>query len=267
MNLPDTEPVSIYSASLSGKASLIEETLAVLRLVAAGQPIDELRAAVLDSDVLGKATQANRRSVWAKVHQRYLSDWLKARRLAALVDSLGDRNASNLLIYYEFCRSDQILYDAITGPICKRYESGFTGVEISHLQTWFDSIEPAHSEVQNWSPQTRKKVLSNVLTVLRDFGLMTGVARKTFQSLYLPMPVFGYVLYRLHVAPQMPGPRGVIAAQDWRLFFLDEDDVVGLLGEATSIGYCTFKRQGDVMTLDLTWPDLEAYVAAIARKV
>ena len=183
MNSPTIEAASTYSSSLSGKASLIEETLAVLRLVAAGQPIDELRAAVLDSDVLSKATQANRRSVWAKVHQRYLADWSKARRLAITVDSLGDRNISNLLIYYEFCLSDQILYDAVTGPICERYESGFTGVEISDLQTWFDSVEPAHPEVQSWSPQTRKKVLSNVLTVLRDFGFMAGVARKTFQPL------------------------------------------------------------------------------------
>jgi hypothetical protein len=252
-----------YSAGLSGKASLIDETLTVLRLVAEGQSLADIRAAVLDSDVLGKATQANRRSVWARIHQRYLADWSKACRLAALVNSLDDRNAGNLLIYSEFCLSDQVLFDAITGPIYERYESGFTGVEIDDLQTWLDSVEPAHPEVRKWSPQTRKKVLSNVLTVLRDFGFMSGVARKSFQPIYLPLPVFGYMLYRLSETSPMAGPRGVVAADSWRLFFLDEDDVLRLLGEATSAGYCTYKRQGDVMTLELTWPNLEAYVAAI----
>jgi len=158
-------------------------------------------------------------------------------------------------------------HDAIIGPVFGRFSGGFTGVEISDLQTWLDSVEADHLEIRRWSPQTRKKVLSNILTVLRDFGLMAGTARKVFQPVYLPLPVFGYVLYRLHDVPQLPGPRGVISAPDWRLFFQDEEDVIALLNEAAAAGYCTFKRQGDVMTLDLRWSTREAYVAAIAGQV
>ena len=267
---PDSSSLStprLYSAGLSGKAGLLDETLTVLQLVAQGQGPEELRSSVLESDVLGKATHENRRSIWDKLHQRYLADWPNAVRLAKIVAASSDRNSASLLIYYEFCRSEPILYDAVTGPVFTRFTTGFSGVEVGDLQTWLDQSEGEHTKVQRWSPQTRKKVLSNILTVLRDFGLMTGTARKSFQRIYLPLPVFGYVLYRLHDTPQLPGPRGIIAAPDWRLFFQDEDDIIALLDEATASGYCTFKRQGEVMALELSWPDMEAYIEAITGKV
>jgi len=256
-----------YSASLSGKAGLLEETLTMLRLVSAGDDLDAVRAAIVEGDLLRKATYENRLSVWHKLHERYLVDWPRAVSLATMVAASLDNNSARLLIYYEFCRSEAILYDAIVGPVYERFNAGFSGIEIGDLQTWLDSAENRHPEIQRWSPQTRKKVLSNILTVLRDFGLMTGTARKNFERVYLPLSVFGYVLYRLHTAPQPPGPLGVVTSLDWRLFFQDEGDVVDLLDEATTVGYCTFKRQGEVMALALRWPDTEAYVAAITGKV
>ncbi len=257
----------LYSASLSGKAGLLAETLTVLQLIAKGNDLNAVRAAVVEGDSLGKATHENRLSIWSKIHERYLTHWPQAVLLARAVAATSDSNLARLLIYYEFCRSEPVLYDAIAGPIYTRFSAGFSGVEIGDLQTWLDTVEDSHPEVKRWSPQTRKKVLSNVLTVLRDFGLMAGTAHKMFQSVYLPLPVFGYVLYRLYDAPQPPGPRGVISALDWHLFFQDEEDVIALLDEAAAADYCTFKRQGDVMTLALRWLNTEAYVAAIAGKV
>ena len=256
-----------YSASLSGKAGLLDETLTTLGLVVNGSDLEAVRAAIVEGDVLGKATHENRLSVWKKIHERYLTNWPQAVLLAKMVTASPDYNSARLLIYYEFCRSEPILYDAIVGSVYEQFSAGFTGVEISDLQTWLDSVETDHPEIRRWSPQTRKKVLSNILTVLRDFGLMAGTAHKVFQPVYLPVPVFGYVLYRLHDAPQPPGPRGVISASDWRLFFQDEEDVIALLDEAAAAGDCTFKRQGDVMTLALRWLNTEAYVAAIAGQV
>ena len=256
-----------YSASLSGKAGLLEETLAILRLVAEGQDVEAVRAAVLEGDLLGKATHENRLSIWHKVHERYLTDWARAQQIAQMVSLQVERNAMSLLLFYEFCRSESILHEAVVGPVYGRFAAGFTGMEVSDLQTWLDTNEDAHPEVKRWSPQTRKKVLSNILTILRDFGLMSGTARKTFQSIYVPLPIFGYILYCLHDTPQPPGPRGVTTSPDWRLLFLDEDEVVALLDEATAAGYCSFKHQGEVMTLTLNWPNMEAYLGHFARQV
>lgn len=229
--------------------------------------MDELRVAVLQEDILGKDTHENRLTIWKKIHQRYLADWKRANLLSRIVIGTSNYDLSRLFAYYDFCRAEPILYDAVTQPVYMRFADGFNGVEIGDLQTWLDGIEAEHPEVKEWSPQTRKKVLSNVLAVLRDFGLMSGRYRKAFERVYVPVTLAGYVLYSMQDGLAQFGPRVVIESPDWRLFFLDEGDVVNLLKEMAHEGYCTFQKQGEVMTLDLKWQSLEGYIEGITGKI
>jgi len=253
-----------YSTGLSGKAGLVDETFVALRLVANGKLEADVKAAVVVDDLLGKATHESRNAIWAKLHQRYFRDWERAALLSKLV-STSTFELGRLFVYYEFCRSESILYDAVTQPIYSRFQAGFSGIEISDLQAWLDGIQADHPEVMDWSPQTRKKVLSNILTVIRDFGLMSGVNRKSFERVFVPASLAGYVLYSLQESLEKFGPRTVIESPDWRLFFLDEGDVVTLLKELAHEGHCRFQKQGEIMTLELTWPNLEGYVEAVTR--
>lgn len=243
---------------------MVDETFAALRLVVTGKRELEVKSAVLVDDLLGKATHESRSAIWDKLHQRYFHDWERSVLLARLV-STSTFELGKFFVFYDFCQSESILYDAVTGPIYNRFVSGFSGVEISDLQTWLDGAQSIHPEVVDWSPQTRKKVLSNILTVLRDFGLMSGVSRKSFESVFVPTFLAGYVLYSLRERLENFGPRTVIESPDWRLFFLEEGDVVNLLKELAHDGHCRFQKQGEVMTLDLTWPTLEGYVEAVTR--
>jgi len=256
-----------YSATLSSKAGLVDETFTALRFIAGGKTEEALRIAFLDEDVLGKDTHENRRAIWTRLHQRYLSDWGRAKTLAKMATRESNYDFARLFIYYEFCLSEAILYDAIIEKVHVRYVNGFTGVEISDLQAWLDSSQNEHPEVKDWSPQTRKKVLSNILTVLRDYGLMSGVTRKKFERVFVPTSMAGYVLYSLKDRLEQFGPLTVINSPDWHLFWLDESDVTNLLKELTREGFCTFQKQGEVMTLDLKWQNLEEYVEAITGKI
>lgn len=258
------DSVTQYSARLSGKAGLVDETFAVLRLITNGnqQEVD-IKSAVINDDILLKSTHNSRTAIWDKLYQRYFHDWERSILLSRLVSD-SSFEVGKLFIYYDFCRAEPVLFDAVTQPIYSRFDAGFSGMEISDLQVWLDSIQVEHSEVTEWSPQTRKKLLSNILTVLRDFGLMSGVYRKTFERVYIPASLAGYVLYSLRESLENFGPRSVIEASDWRLFFLDEGDVVNLLKELTDEGHCKFQKQGEIMTLDLKWQSLEGYVEAIA---
>jgi hypothetical protein len=268
--LPNTQMVinrvSKYTTGLSGKAGLVEETFTALRMISDGKDKEAVRFAFLQEDILGKDTHESRLSIWKKINQRYFGDWKRVQALSKLVTTLP-YDTARFLIYYEFCRSEPILYDAITTVAYKRFANGFNGVDIGDLQAWLDSLLESHPEVNDWSPQTRKKVLSNVLTVLRDFGWMSGVARKTFERVYVPPILAGYVLYSLKGSLDQFGPLSVIESSDWRLFFLDEGDIVSLLKELTHEEHCTFHKQGEVMSLDLKWQNLEEFVNAITRQV
>ncbi|HIQ04670.1 MAG TPA: DUF1819 family protein [Anaerolineae bacterium] len=259
-------PTPIYSSALSGKGALLEETLAILRWIDQGYSTEQVRAMVIEQDLLGKMTLSTRRSVWKRIRERYLRDEHRARVLARMVVHAPDHQTEKLVLFYEFCRATPLLRDVTIECVYPRYAAGYAGIDKTAVQQYFDHIAHAHPELTTWSPQTRKKVVSNLLTILRDFGLLRGTQRKEFTRLYVPLPAFVYVLYRL-ADNGVIAPRQVLEAKDWRLFFLDKLDVTMLMGEATAAGHCTFKHQGNVYTLDLRYPSLEACVEALTAEV
>jgi hypothetical protein len=261
-----TASTPTYSSALSGKGSLLEETLIVLRQIDQGHSMEQIRAMVIEQDLLGKTMQGTREAVWKNIHARYLSDRDHAHTLARMVVHAPDRQTEKLVLFYEFCLSSPLLYDVTVECIYSRYAAGYSGIDKAIIQQYFDEIAAIHPELTDWSPQTREKVVSNILTVLRDFGLLQGTQRKKFSRLYVPLAAFVYVLYCLAVDGATV-PNQVLEARDWRLFFLEQADVIVLLDEATTAGHCTFKHQGDVHTLELHYPSLEACVEALATKV
>ena len=255
-----------YSSMLSGKGALLDETLAILRQIDRGHSLDQIRAMIMDHDLLAKTTMSTRQSVWDHVHARYLTDADHSRVLARMVVHAPDRQTERLVLFYELCRSSSILRDTTIYCVYPRYAAGYSGIDKTHIQSYFDDIAAAHPELTAWSPQTRDKVVSNILTILRDFGLLEGSLRKQFSRLYVPLPAFVYVLYQL-AEDGLTTPQEILDLEDWRLFFLEWADVVTLLDETTAAGHCTFKHRGDIYSLDLHYPSLEACVEALTGEV
>jgi hypothetical protein len=251
---------------LSGKGALLDETLAVLQQIDRGHSLDQVREMVIDHDILGKMTMRTREAVWENIHARYLADGNHARLLARMAVHAPDRQTERLVLFYELCQSSPILRDTTIYCVYPRYAAGYSSIDKAGIQGYFDDIAVEHPELTVWSPQTRDKVVSNILTILRDFGLLEGSQRKQFFRLYVPLPTFVYVLYRL-ADDGLVTPQELLKVEDWRLFFLESSDVVTLLDEATAAGHCIFKHQGDIYTLDLRYSSLEACVEALTREV
>jgi len=255
-----------YSSSISGKGALLDETLTVLSQLDRGHSLDQVRAMVMDHDLLGKMTMNTRQSVWENIHARYLTNGDHAHILACMVVHAPDRQTERLVLFYELCRSSPILRDTTIYCLYPRYTAGYSSIDKSDVQGYFDDIAAEHPELTAWSPQTRDKVASNILTILRDFGLLERSQRKQFSRLYVPLPAFVYVLYRL-AEDGLTTPQELLDLEDWRLFFLEPADVVTLLDEAAATGHCTFKHRGDIYSLDLHYPSLEVCVEALTREV
>ena len=220
----------------------------------------------MDHDLLAKTTMSTRQSVWKHIHTRYLTDGDHARVLARMVVHAPDHQTERLVLFYELCRSSSILRDTTIYCVYPRYAAGYSSIDKTDIQGYFDDIAVAHPELTAWSPQTRDKVVSNILTILRDFGLLEGSQRKQFSRLYVPLPAFVYVLYRL-AEDGLTTPQEILDVEDWRLFFLEPADVVTLLDETTAAGHCTFKHRGDIYSLDLHYPSLEACVEALTGEI
>ena len=260
-----TQSNTVYTSNLSRKGALLDETLVVLGQSHAGVSLETIRARILDEDLLQKTTRVTRQGIWEEIRGRYLTDDRILAPLARMVTRSQHHATARLVLFFEFCQSEPLLRDTVQQYIHPRYLSGFSGVGKSDIQKFFDELSLEHPEITDWSPQTRGKVVSNILSILRDFGLLEGTQRKTFARLYVPLPAFVYVLYRLRDQGLVAAP-AIVEADAWRLFLLEREDVIELLEESTAEGHCVFKHQGDVMDLEWAYPNLEACVEALTGK-
>jgi hypothetical protein len=257
-----------YSSNLSSKAALVSETEQVLLEYNNCHDLSTVRSLVIEYNLLLKRTESTRKRVWGTIYGRYFSD-----RPAAVIDALASIAASALpqrdrhhILFYELAQGKPLVYDLTTDCLYGLYERGRSSVTKEDIQAWLDQAEAqGHKEITGWSPQTRDKVASNYLTIARDFGLLEGTQRKTFNRVFVPVSTFVYVLYRLK--DQGFNARAIVESRIWRLFLMDARDVGLLLEEATRAGYVTFQQAGDIYSLTFHYADTVEVVDELIRQV
>lgn len=258
-----------YSSTLSGKGSLITETRSVLERLAAGDSLEAVRDQVLTANLLGKPTLSTRESVWSHIHRRYLSGRSEqdVQLLARIATSSLSAQARQLILFYLFAQTDQLLSDFVVHLLYALYQAGRSAVDKADVFAWLDhEAAHGHAELRTWSPQTQTRIVQHLLSITRDFGLLEGVQQKRFRRLFVPLPAFVYVLYDQH-ATGLHG-RDLLDADAFRLFLLDHDDVLHLLTEATQYDYVTFRRTESIYDLRLHFSSVaEAMTHALTYPV
>lgn len=257
-----------YSSDLGNKTALLIETERVLTELAASGCLEEVRTRVIEDNILLKQTLETRRRTWETIYARYFSgkELSAIQTLARLTTSLLPERDRHLILFYEVAKSLSLVYDLTVDCLYPLYVDGRSSVDKADVLAWLDrACVNGHDEIGEWSPQTKNKVASNYLTIARDFGLLEGTQRKVFTRLYVPLPTFIYVLYRLKDEGQPT--KAMITSNDFKLFLMDQRDVYLLLDEATGAGYVTFQRAGDVYDLTLHYHNLTEVADELTRQV
>ena len=262
------EPLTVYSSSLSGKAGLLDETKLVLQYLATGQSIDDVRGMVVEQNLLSKQSPHTRQAVWDAIRLRLagMGDDHRIRRVARVVTSPQlTVQAQNLILFYELCRSQPLLADLTADCLYPLYAKGRSVIDKTDVITWLSFTAEAHTEIATWSPQTREKIASNYLSLVRDFGLLNGVQQKHFTQVYIPLPAFAYMLYDLH--EQGLGTKDIIDSPAFRMLLIDHDDLMLLFADAARSNYVTFRRTGTIYDLVFHYASVDEVMERVTSKV
>jgi hypothetical protein len=76
------------------------------------------------------------------------------------------------------CRQDTLLYALVQEVIFPQWQMSQVGIGSVDVQNFLDRSLPQHPEIESWSYQTRDRIGTMTLTLLRDYGLLQGKARK-----------------------------------------------------------------------------------------
>jgi len=149
---------------------------------------------------------------------------------------MDPRDLSLLLLLYA-ARQDALLYDVAQQVIWSRWREGMTTIGRADVQRFLDDALLDHPEIDRWSLSTREKLAGNLLTILRDYGLLHGQQRQATKRIVEPVvsPWVTSHLVRLLREEGIPDSE-VAAHPDWRLWLLDADRVRTLTAQETEEG-------------------------------
>lgn len=236
----------------TSKGALVAEAHAIFRALASGMALDDVRNECLTGRLLRQSARETRRHIWTALHWRYFA-WNPPRWvLNDLVDAAkGDVTDRRFvcMAYIHYARRDRLTFDFVTDRLWTRWKSNALEVCRDDVLDFLGEYESHDATVKKWRESTRKKLAGNVLSALRDFGLLTGVQRKSLQRPVV-MPEVALHLCRILDGEGLRG-RASLEAHDWRLFLWELHDVSRALAELAQRGEIRFERSGRTVVLDI----------------
>jgi hypothetical protein len=217
---PQWRAANVYTTTSTSKAGLLDETRLFLTSYAALGDLQTTYQILVDGG-LPHRSRGTRRTVIDNIKKRLVSwnppRWVLDDLTAFAQDADPAALSAALLIHVP--RQDRLLYDVVQHVVAPRWGAGVTLVTREVVQRYLDDMTPTHPEIERWTHQTRAKLASNLLSILRDYGLLKGVERKQIVEPVVPDPVAQHMVKLLRAEGIADGE--LVSHPDWRLWLWD----------------------------------------------
>lgn len=209
-----------YVPNNASKAGLLDETRQFFLTYDQLGDLAETRRALIQGGLLQRARET--RITIIEVIQRRLTrwappPWIYDDLVTFAKDSYQPSLPAALLLHV--VRQDQLLYDFVQQVVIRRWQSGDHTLVRADVQRFLDQSQSAHPEIGSWSHTTREKLAGNVLSILRDYGLLRGRAQKTIIEPVVPSIVTDHLRRLLH-AEGVVG-ESLTTHPDWSIWLWD----------------------------------------------
>ncbi|NPV28411.1 MAG: DUF1819 family protein [Firmicutes bacterium] len=250
-NSPFRDTLPHYSARHTSAGALVKEAHLVFKALSQGMSIPQVRTAVLNGSLIPKKSFETRRTIWRALHRRYFANmppWVVTELAKAAAAGNPSTPRFLSLLYLHFALRDRLTFDFVTGPLWDKWYNGLTHVNRGEVLIFLDAAGEKYPEIKRWRESSRNKVASNVLSSLRDFGLLRGVQQKHIQKPPVPIET-AYHLFLILTAEGLKG-RTVLEAPAWKLFLWSESDVGVAFLELSQQGRLRYERAGQTVILE-----------------
>ncbi len=222
-----------YSASNASKAGLLPETELALRAYGRLHDLDAARRALLDGG-LPQRSRSTRAVIVRTIVDRLVAWHPPAWVCDDLVAAAQDGSAADLqlLVLLHTVRQDMLLYDIVQRVVWPLWREGTVAISRVDVQRYLDGAVPRHLEIDRWSIATREKLAGNLLTILRDGGVLRGAATKHIVEPVVSTTAAAH-LARLLEAEGVPQD-DVAEHPDWAIWLLGPMRARTLLAHARS---------------------------------
>jgi hypothetical protein len=244
--------VGPLSARNTSKGAVLHEAQAVFQALEHGLPLSEVHEACLQGTILRQRARVTRRHIWDSLNWRYFAwnppEWVLSDLERAAAEGPSNAQFVNLA-YVHYARRDRLTFEFVTDKLEDLTRMGISRVTREDVLDFLAAKEEQKSHIRRWRESTRKKLAQNLLSALRDFGVLSGAQKKTLRNPSVP-PEVAWHLCRLLNCEGLRGRR-LLEATDWRLFLWDFRDTARAIGQLAELGKLRFEQAGRTVVLEV----------------
>lgn len=240
-------PTAKYTTQLAAGLGLVRETAKLLELWQPGMVGQDLLKAALLSGAFSTMSARRLRNIIIEAFcPRYLVHGSEpAGLLKSLVATLPKDELRSLFFLFT-CRANRILGDFVRQVYWARYEAGAGAVLKDDARAFISSAISSSRTTSRWSESTIIRMSRYLLGACADFGLLGAMKAEArpISTFRITAPVASILAHDLHFAGL--GDNAVVRSEDWALFGLETDDVVGELKRLSLRGELIVQSAGSV---------------------
>ena len=253
----------IYTTRVQKAAGALPETKLLLSLWDTSASVDENLRGFEQGNILGKLSPTRIHDMLFRTFkQRYTGDLHVLGALAVLARSGLPSQSFDPILYFLTARSDRLIHDAVTDLLSGRIRSFRREITVDETVAWLDSQMCAGNMDEPWSETTTRRVARSLLATMRDFGLLTGVHKKSVSPVLLPVEAFAFIAFLLSRTTRSGA--ALLNHPDWSLFFLPEPAIDRFFAEAASERLLSYQAAGSTARIDFPAETTEGYARLIA---
>ncbi len=213
-----------YLPTAASKNGLVAETRLFLHAYRTAGSVSQARDALINRLLPQRSRET--RMVIARHVQARLTRWNPP---IWVLDDLAQASEAQeltrlrVLLLLHHGRQETLLYDLVQDLVVPHWRNGEVYLSRATVLALLTDLAERHAEVGRWSDATRLKLAGNLLTTLRDYGMLTG--RHIRQIVEPAVDALACQhLARLLTAEGVPGAR-LADHPDWRLWLMPPERV------------------------------------------
>jgi len=252
--MPSAQTI-VYTAKIIRAGALLTDTKSLLshwdETLSTRENLDHFQR----ENIFAKSSRSRVREILVAFRQRYLTSEPVTRALVTLVKGSFPAEALDRVLYFHAARSDLLLHNAVTDLLAMRLRRGLQDIHTTDVEAWVKQQIAGGKTVGQWSDITINRCAREILSTLRDFGVLQGAVKKRIAPMYLPIEAFAFLA--LCLRQNQPSGERLLSDPDWGLFFLSRQSVERFFLEAHQQRLLEYHAAGSIIRVTFPTESLQ----------
>lgn len=266
--MPGTNETSlsnkIYTSKIIKAGALLADTKTMLAQWDENLSVSENLDRFRRENIFGKASRSRIEDILAIFRQRYLKSESVTRSLVTLVHGGFPSEALDRILYFFTAQADPLLHDVVTEVLAHFHTIGKVDVTPGDIRAFLTRWISEGKVAGQWSENTLVRATRELLSTLRDFGILQGAVNKSLAPVYLPVEAFAYLAFYLQ--QRQPSGKLLLDDPEWQLFFLSHQAVEQFFFEAHQHHLLEYRAAGSIIRITFPNNSLEEYTYALTQR-